>query len=101
MNVKALAVSLGLLLTPMALALPAGAAVDIQPIVSPKGIEAWLVEEHTVPVIAVSFAFEGAGSGRIEGKRLVSGGSSGSARSPEGARVGRLSWSRPIARSSP
>lgn len=34
-------------------------AVDIQRIVSPSGIEAWLVEEDTVPLIAMSFAFVG------------------------------------------
>lgn len=59
MNLKAFAVTLGLLFAPAVFAGPAGAAVDIQNIVSPKGIEAWLVEERTVPVIAVSFAFEG------------------------------------------
>jgi len=58
MTLKALAVACGLLFAPVALAGPAG-AVDIQRIVSPKGVEAWLVEEHAVPVIAVSFAFEG------------------------------------------
>ena len=34
-------------------------AVDIQRVVSPSGIEAWLVEEDTVPLIAMSFAFVG------------------------------------------
>ena len=36
--------------------------LDIQEITSPGGIRAWLVEDHSVPVIAVSFAFAGAGS---------------------------------------
>lgn len=36
--------------------------LDIQEITSPGGIKAWLVEDHSVPVIAVSFAFAGAGS---------------------------------------
>ena len=58
MNIKSLAAAFGLLFAPVALAGPAG-AVDIQRIVSSKGIEAWLVEEHSVPVVAVSFAFEG------------------------------------------
>jgi zinc protease len=31
--------------------------VKIQDVVSPGGIEAWLVEEHTVPVVAVEVAF--------------------------------------------
>lgn len=34
-------------------------AVDIQRVVSPLGFEAWLVEENTVPLIALSFAFKG------------------------------------------
>ncbi len=38
-------------------------ATTIQRVVSPKGIEAWLVQEDTVPLIAMSFAFEG-GSGQ-------------------------------------
>lgn len=33
--------------------------LDIQPITSAKGITAWLVEDHSVPVIALSFAFRG------------------------------------------
>lgn len=35
------------------------AATKIQRVVSPGGITAWLVEEHTVPLIAVEFAFRG------------------------------------------
>ena len=40
------------------LATPA-AATRIQKVTSPTGIEAWLVEEHAVPLIAVKFAFLG------------------------------------------
>lgn len=36
-------------------------AIEIERVVSPKGIEAWLVHDETVPLIAMSFAF-GAGS---------------------------------------
>jgi zinc protease len=36
-------------------------AIEIERVVSPKGIEAWLVHEETVPLIAMSFSF-GAGS---------------------------------------
>lgn len=46
------------LLALFAMAKPAG-AVDVQKVVSPSGIEAWLVEEHTVPIIAMNFAFLG------------------------------------------
>ncbi len=42
---------------------PAG-AVDIEKVKSPGGIEAWLVQEDTVPLIAMSFAFRDAGSSR-------------------------------------
>lgn len=38
------------------------AATKIQKVVSPSGIEAWLVEEHAVPMIAVDFAFRGGSS---------------------------------------
>ncbi len=38
---------------------PAHSAVRIERIVSPGGIEAWLVNEPSVPVIAVDFAFAG------------------------------------------
>lgn len=35
------------------------AAVEIQEITTSKGIKAWLVEDHSVPLIAVRFAFRG------------------------------------------
>jgi zinc protease len=39
---------------------PAGArAARVQQIVSPGGIAAWLVEDYTVPLVAVEFAFHG------------------------------------------
>jgi zinc protease len=38
---------------------PAADATTIQRIVSPGGIEAWLVRESTVPLIALDFAFRG------------------------------------------
>jgi zinc protease len=34
-------------------------AMKIQQVRSPKGIEAWLVEEHSVPLMAMRFSFEG------------------------------------------
>lgn len=40
------------------LARPAN-AVTIQRVTSPGGIEAWLVEQHTIPLIAMDFAFRG------------------------------------------
>ena len=43
-------------------------AVEVQRVISPDGIEAWLVEDHTVPIIAVNFAFEGGAAQDPEGK---------------------------------
>jgi zinc protease len=37
-------------------------AIEVQRVVSPGGIEAWLVEDHTNPIIAVNFAFRGGGA---------------------------------------
>lgn len=36
--------------------------LDIQQVTSPGGIHAWLVEDHSAPVISMQFAFAGAGS---------------------------------------
>ncbi|GAB4225931.1 MAG: pitrilysin family protein [Methyloligellaceae bacterium] len=44
------------------------AAMKIQRVVSPGGIEAWLVENHDVPLIALQFAFEGGSVQDPEGK---------------------------------
>ncbi len=39
---------------------PHGAtALEVQRVVSPGGIEAWLIEDHTNPIIAMRFAFRG------------------------------------------
>jgi zinc protease len=43
----------------MAFAAPAAYAVDIQEVTSALGIKAWLVEDKSTPVIALSFSFEG------------------------------------------
>ncbi len=37
----------------------AAEAIDIQKVVTPGGITAWLVEDQTIPLISMSFAFEG------------------------------------------
>lgn len=34
-------------------------AVEVQKVTSPGGIEAWLVEDHTVPLVALNFSFQG------------------------------------------
>lgn len=38
---------------------PVRAAVDIQEVTSSRGVTAWLVEDYTVPIVAVRFAFKG------------------------------------------
>ncbi|ESX91666.1 zinc protease [Mesorhizobium sp. LNJC403B00] len=43
------------------LILPALAAhaMDIQPVTSSKGVNAWLVEDHSIPIVAIRFVFDG------------------------------------------
>lgn len=51
------------------LALPAVAAVRIQEVVSPGGITAWLVEDHSIPFTALELRFRGGTSLDAPGKR--------------------------------
>lgn len=46
-------------------------AMNIQTVKSPGGIEAWLVEEHSVPLIAMRFAFDGGNAQDPDGKEGV------------------------------
>jgi zinc protease len=61
-----------LLLAIVFLTLPAivaaRAAVTIQKVTSPGGITAWLVEDYTVPIISIRFAFEGGSTQDPKGK---------------------------------
>jgi zinc protease len=53
----------------LVLSVPAArAAIDIQKVTSPGGIEAWLVENHTLPIIAVDAGFHGGARLDPEGK---------------------------------
>ena len=47
------------------------AAMNIQKIKTPGGIEAWLVEEHSVPLMALRYAFDGGSSQDPVGKEGV------------------------------
>ena len=47
-------------------------AMEIQQVKSPGGIIAWLVEEHSLPLVAIRFAFEGGASQDPSGKAGVS-----------------------------
>ncbi len=40
----------------------ASAAADVQEVVSPGGIKAWLVEEHSIPMLAIDVIFAGGAS---------------------------------------
>ncbi|ASP36177.1 pitrilysin family protein [Labrenzia sp. VG12] len=46
-------------------------AVEIQKVTSPGGIEAWLVEDHTVPIVALNFSFTGGSAQDPHGKEGV------------------------------
>ena len=50
-------------------AAPLHAAIDIKEVTSPGGIEAWLVEDHSIPFAAIEIRFRGGGSLDREGKR--------------------------------
>jgi zinc protease len=50
-------------------ALPARAEVDIQEVTSPGGLKAWLVEEHSIPFVALELRFRGGASLDAPGKR--------------------------------
>ncbi|WP_051011679.1 M16 family metallopeptidase [Nitratireductor pacificus] len=50
------------------LALPARAAVEIQDVTSQKGVTAWLVEDHSLPIITFQFSFKGGAVQDPEGK---------------------------------
>ena len=53
----------------LVVALPARAETDIQEVVSPGGITAWLVEEHSIPFVALELRFRGGGTLDLPGKR--------------------------------
>ena len=55
-------ISLLLAITTLSFTLSKAQAMRIQELLSSGGISVWLVEEHTVPLIAMRFAFDGGGS---------------------------------------
>ena len=60
---------LAIILLVLASALPARAEIDVQTVTSPGGIKAWLVEEHSIPFIALEIRFKGGTSLDLTGKR--------------------------------
>ena len=51
------------------LAAPAQAQVDIRQVTSPGGITAWLVQDDTIPFVALDIRFQGGTSLDAPGKR--------------------------------
>jgi zinc protease len=62
-------IRLALALIGLMAALPAQAAVDIQEVKTEGGITAWLVEEHSIPFVALEIRFMGGASLDAPGKR--------------------------------
>lgn len=75
-TVHVLLLSLSLAL-PLAMTAPAAAQeapapqkmLDVREVKSPGGITAWLVEDHTLPIIAIEFSFKEAGAARDSAER--------------------------------
>ncbi len=61
-------IALAFLALVLHLPVSAKAAVSIERVVSPGGIEAWLVEDHTLPMVSLNAAFQGGASLDPEGK---------------------------------
>src|SRR4051794_36380163 len=61
-----------LLVSAIALARPA-LAMKIDRVISPGGIEAWLVQGHTIPALALSFTFRGGAALDPAGKEGLAG----------------------------
>ena len=52
----------------LAPAQPAAAATQVIRVVSPGGVEAWLVEAHAIPILSVRLAFRSGATGDPEGR---------------------------------
>jgi zinc protease len=68
-----LAVAAGAFLVALVAASPVALALKVDEVVTPKGIKAWLVEEHSVPLIAIRFAFMGGATQDPPGKEGLAG----------------------------
>lgn len=56
---RATAAAVWLAVLAILLVAPPAAATEVQRVVSPGGIEAWLVEEHRIPILSLKAAFRG------------------------------------------
>lgn len=62
MTIRATLIGFTVAVAVAALSAGSASATNIQRVISPGGIEAWLVQEKTVPMLAMEFAFSSAGS---------------------------------------
>jgi zinc protease len=62
---------IGLLALGLVIAAAPARAFDVERVVSPGGIEAWLVADDSVPILSISFAFRGGASADPAGKEGV------------------------------
>jgi zinc protease len=62
---------IGLLALGLVIAAVPARAFDVERVVSPGGIEAWLVADDSVPILSISFAFRGGASADPAGKEGV------------------------------
>ncbi|NBX43245.1 MAG: insulinase family protein, partial [Rhodobacteraceae bacterium] len=53
----------------VSLVTPLRAEIQIQPVLSPNGHSAWLVEDHSIPFVALDIRFEGGTNLDETGKR--------------------------------
>ncbi len=51
------------------LAAPASAEIEVQDLTTPGGVDVWLVEDHTIPFVALELRFRGGASLDAPGKR--------------------------------
>lgn len=63
--------ALAAVLVVLASIVSASAEVKIQEVVSPKGVKAWLVEDYSVPIISIRFAFRGGATQDPAGKQGI------------------------------
>ena len=62
------ATAAGAVLVAVCLIAPAAQAINIERVISPRGIEAWLVQDHRVPMISLQLAFRGGSALDPKGK---------------------------------
>ena len=66
------ATAAGAVLVAVCLIAPAAQAINIERVISPRGIEAWLVQDHRVPMISLQLAFRGGSALDPKGKEGLS-----------------------------